>query len=579
MTTGAAPRRRFVRRLVVAAVLLAIIPVIAVGLLLIDINRDALRERGEDVLFAVTDDVVHEVGASLDDARDHLAAISGVLADSTLTTEMRIATARALVSARGRGAVAIYDETGAKIDTIVSGGLTWRGNDSLVPELRERATNDGFALGPVEIIDDASRVPLVVPIKGEATRWFAVTLVSLDPLAERLLSLARDRFAGRFDGIAVIDASMRFIIHVDPEQRLSPAGQLDALRGIDAQALRAGILVYREVDGAHGGVLAVVRSVPGLPWAVVAQLPRDQVYAPLDRARRLVIIAVASAAILALIAAVLLSRRAAAPIHKLVALAQDLGRRKFQRRVELRTGDELETLAVAMSNAAAALDASDERLREEAAIRTQLRRYLPGKLVERIVAHEPATTLASGRRRITVVFADIAAFSALAEREPPDRVAALLNQLFTMLTEIVFRHGGTVDKLIGDCMMAFWGAPDDQPDHARRAVAAAIDMQRWLDVANDCWEQSMGLTIHLAIGVHTGDAVVGNLGSDARMEYTCIGDTVNVASRLEGLARPQQILISEATREELDPDVKCARIGRRRLPGRMAPVELHEILL
>jgi class 3 adenylate cyclase len=579
MTPRDPPKRRFVRRLVAAAVVLAIVPVIAVGLLLIDINRDALRERGEEVLFAVTDDVVHEVGTALDDARAQLAGISGLLADSTISTELRIAAARAMVAARGQGAVALYDDTGAKIDTIVADGMSWRGNDSLIPELRERATQDGFALGPVEVIDEVSRVPLVVPIKGEATRWFAVTLVSLEPLAERLLSLARDRFAGRFDGIAVIDAGMRFIIHVDPERRLTPAGQLDALRGIDAPALRAGILVYREVDGAGGGVLAVVRSVPGLPWAVVAQLPREQVYAPLEHARRLVIIAVASAALLALIAALLLSRRAAAPIQKLVELARDLGRRKFERRVELRTGDELETLAIAMSNAAAELDASEQRLREEAAIRTQLRRYLPGKLVERIVAHEPATTLASGRRRITVVFADIAAFSALAEREPPDRVAALLNQLFTMLTEIVFRHGGTVDKLIGDCIMAFWGAPDDQPDHAQRAVAAAIDMQRWLDVANDCWEQSLGLTIHLAIGVHTGDAVVGNLGSDARMEYTCVGDTVNVASRLEGLARPQQILISEATRECLDPAVRCAHIGRRRLPGRMAPVELHEILL
>jgi class 3 adenylate cyclase len=394
-----------------------------------------------------------------------------------------------------------------------------------------------------------------------------------------LLSLVQSRFAGRFDAVTVIDADMRFIIHVDPERRLSAASRVGALTGIDAAALRAGILVFRDVDDARGGTLAVVRSVPGLPWAVVAELPRDQVYAPLDRARHLVIIAVASAALLALIAALILSHRAAAPIRALVELAQDLGRRKFTRKVTVTTGDELETLARAMTGAAAELEASEIRLRDEAAIRTQLRRYLPGKLVERIVAHEQDVALASRRRDITVVFADIAAFTALAEREPPDRVVALLNQLFTMLTEIVFRHGGTVDKLIGDCMMAFWGAPDDQPDHANRAVAAAIDMQRWLDVANDCWETSLGLTIHLAIGVHSGDAIVGNLGSEARMEDTCVGDTGNVAARLESLARPQQILISEATREKLDASVRCARIGRRRLPGRMAPVELHEVLL
>ncbi len=574
------PNRRFARRLAAVAIVLAVAPVVAIGLVLVDVNRDALRENSEELLFAVTDDVAHETANVLDGARTQLGAVALVLADSARPVDGRLETARALVASSGMNAAAIYDEHGGRIDAIVSPGARWQGDDTLLPELRETADRDGYAIGTVAAIDDESRVPLVVPVRGTTTRWYASTLVSLKPLAEQLLSLVRDRFAGRFDAVTVIDGDLRFIVHVDPEQRLSPAQQLDALAGIDAAAIRAGILVYRDVESERGGgTIAVIRSLPGLPWAVVAQIPRDKVYGPLYHARRLVIAAVALTTVLAFIAAILLFRRATAPIRTLVELAQDLGRRKFDRRVELHTGDELETLADAMTSAAAALDVSERQLRDEAAIRTQLRRYLPGKLVERIVARDEQKTLASSRRRITVLFADIAAFTALAEREPPDRVVTLLNQLFTVLTEIVFRHGGTVDKLIGDCMMAFWGAPDDQPDHARRAIAAAIDMQRWLDVANDCWETSLGLTIHLAIGVHTGDAIVGNLGSEARMEYTCVGDTVNVASRLENLARPQQILLSESTRAELSGAIRCARIGKRQLPGRMAAVELHEVLL
>lgn len=566
---------RFLRRLVVIAVLLAIAPVIAIGFVLVGVNRDALRERSQEVLFAITDDVAHDLASAVDHTHARLDGVALVLADPVAPPDQRIAAARAIAAATGTTAIAIFDENGASVDVLSPKGATWDLGPTLAPELRTLASTDGFATGETTIVGDEPLMPVVVPVRGQGARWFVATTLVMGPFAERLISISRDRLGGAFDAVTVVDDKLRFIVHMDPERRLLPATSLDILRGIDGEALRAGILVYRDV----GRTVGVVRSLPGFSWAVVAQMPRDQVYAPVDRARRLVIVAVVVAALLALVAAVLLSRRAARPIRTLVDLARDLGRRKFARRVEIKTGDELETLGAAMSTAAAELEQGERRLREEVAIRAQLGRYLPNQLVEKIVAHDDPLSLGGGRRRITVVFADIAAFTALAEREPPDRVVALLNQLFTILTEIVFRHGGTVDKLIGDCLMAFWGAPDDQPDHAKRAVAAAIDMQRWLDVANDCWETSLGLTIHLAIGVHTGDAIVGNLGSEARMEYTCVGDTVNVAARLESLARPQQILISEATRAEITTDVRCARIGKRQLPGRMAAVELHEVIL
>jgi adenylate cyclase len=156
-------------------------------------------------------------------------------------------------------------------------------------------------------------------------------------------------------------------------------------------------------------------------------------------------------------------------------------------------------------------------------------------------------------------------------------MVTILNQLFTILTEIVFRHGGTVDKFIGDCVMAFWGAPDDQADHAARAVAAAEDMQSWIEAGNEDWQRSYGVTIRLAIGVHTGEAVVGNFGSETRMEYTAIGDTVNVAARLEAIARPQQILVSEATRQAAGDDFEYVALGSRQVAGKSEAVELYEV--
>ena len=573
--TAPRPRRRFATRLAVIAVLLAAAPVVAIGVVLVNVNRAALRDSSEELMFAVTDDIAHAATGALDDARARLGAIAIVLGDATHAPAERLAIVRALVATSGFDAIGVSDEAGARIDAIVVKGAQWRGPATLAADLRTTATREGSALGEVALVAGESRVPLVVPIAGQTAKWFAVSEVPLAGLEDRLLGVARDRFGGRFDAVTLIDTALRYVVHADPERRLTSAAGLPLLEGIDPRTLTEGILVYRDVEGTVG----VIRSLPTLPWAVVAQIPRSIVYATVDRARRFVIIAVASAAVLGILAALVLVRRAAAPIRTLVQLAQDLGKRKFDQRVAITTGDELETLGEAMHAAAVDLDAGERKLRDEVAIRTQLGRYLPRTLVDRIASRDQGAALAGGRREVTVVFADIAAFTALAEREPPDKVVALLNQLFTILTEIVFRHGGTVDKLIGDCLMAFWGAPDDQPDHAQRAVAAAVDMQRWLDVANDCWEATLGLTIHLAIGVHSGEAIVGNLGSEARMEYTCVGDTVNVAARLESLARPQQILISDATRAALAPAVRCAPLGSRHLPGRMAPVGLHEVIV
>jgi len=573
------PRRRFSTRLAAIAVLIAITPVIAIGLVLVDTNRSALRSRSEELLFAVTDDIANAATGALDDARARLGAVAAVLGDPSYGAQERLGIARAIVATSGLEAVGVYDETGAWVDAIVAKGASWPSRDPLAAPLRETAGAEHVAFGEVELVGTDVRVPIVVPIAGRAERWFAVARVSLAPLQDRLLGVARDRFEGRFDAVTLVDTRLRYVVHADPERRLASAAGLPLLEGLEPRALTEGILLFRDVDGSSGGMLGVIRSLPTLPWAVVAQTPRAVVYEPVERARRFVIVAVASAALLAMGAAIVLVRRAAAPIRTLVQLAHDLGQRRFDRRAEISTGDELETLADAMHTAALDLDASERKVREETEIRTQLGRYLPQKLVAGIADHDPTMALSSGRRQVSVMFADIASFTALAEREPPDKVVALLNQLFTILTEIVFRHGGTVDKLIGDCMMAFWGAPDDQPDHAKRAVAAAIDIQRWLDVANDCWEDALGLQIQLAIGIHSGDAIVGNLGSDQRMEYTCVGDTVNVAARLESLARPQQILISDATRDALPASVRCAPLGKRHLPGRMGEVGLHEVIV
>jgi class 3 adenylate cyclase len=241
------------------------------------------------------------------------------------------------------------------------------------------------------------------------------------------------------------------------------------------------------------------------------------------------------------------------------------------------TRDELALLAGAMRGAATDLAESEAQIRREVQIRSDLGRYLPAELVDKVVRREQDLALGGERRVVTVLFADVVAFTPLTEQRAPEEVVTILNELFTILTGIVFRHGGMVDKFVGDCVMALWGAHEPQEDHAVRALEAAEDMMHWLETGNVAWRERFGVTIQLAIGVHTGEVVVGNIGSKSRMEYTAIGDAVNVAARLEALARPQQILTTRATLDAAGDGFDVAEAGAHQLPGRSEPLTLFEV--
>jgi class 3 adenylate cyclase len=231
-----------------------------------------------------------------------------------------------------------------------------------------------------------------------------------------------------------------------------------------------------------------------------------------------------------------------------------------------------------MTQAADDLRIGEERLASERAIRSDLGRYLPAELVDLVVRREQDMALGGAKRELTVMFADVVSFTPLTERLTPEQVVALLNELFTIITEIVFRHGGTIDKFVGDCVMALWGVPTAQPDHAARALAAAEEVLSWLDAGNVAWQRKYGVKVQLAVGINSGDAVVGNIGSERRMEYTAIGDVVNVAARLEAIARPQQILLTAATKARAGSGFRFVELGERTLAGRAEPLLLYELI-
>jgi adenylate cyclase len=223
--------------------------------------------------------------------------------------------------------------------------------------------------------------------------------------------------------------------------------------------------------------------------------------------------------------------------------------------------------------------ALSEYLRERQARReavAQFSRFVNPEVVKQLI--ERGGIEGSGQtRQVTLLFSDIRGFTTLSETKRPEEVVALLNRYFSMQVDVVWRHGGTLDKYIGDCIMALWGAPLDDARHAHNAVACALDMADTLQV----FKRELGATesnFDVGIGIHSGPAVVGFIGSEKKREYTAIGDTVNLASRIEGLTKDakRRILVSRDTMEQCADAFDFVSCGTFPVKGRAQPVELFE---
>ena len=215
--------------------------------------------------------------------------------------------------------------------------------------------------------------------------------------------------------------------------------------------------------------------------------------------------------------------------------------------------------------------------REKRFLRHAFEHYLHPGVIEGLVQNADALKLGGERRHMSILFADIVGFTSRSERTPPEELVALLNTYMTAMIEIILRSGGVVDKLMGDGIMAFWGAPNDMPNPARSSIECALDMLGELDKLRKTDPRFVDLDI--GIGIATGDATVGNFGGKQRFDYSAIGDTVNLASRIEGLTRyfKVHLLVNHQTLEEAAEGFINRNLGMVKVKGKTQAVQIDEI--
>lgn len=218
--------------------------------------------------------------------------------------------------------------------------------------------------------------------------------------------------------------------------------------------------------------------------------------------------------------------------------------------------------------------------KQKAMIKNVFSHYISPAVVNELVANPEKASLGGDKRELTAFFSDIAGFTTISESLTPEKLVELLNEYLDDMTEIIIKHGGTLDKYEGDAIMAFWGAPIPQKDHALRACMASLEMQRRLSEMRPVWKKRGKPELEVRCGINTGWMIVGNMGGKDRFDYTIIGDSVNLASRLEGANKQynSKIMISEFTHKHVEGKVVVRELDLIQVKGKTEPIKVYELL-
>ncbi|MDH4211067.1 MAG: GAF domain-containing protein [candidate division WOR-3 bacterium] len=260
----------------------------------------------------------------------------------------------------------------------------------------------------------------------------------------------------------------------------------------------------------------------------------------------------------------------------IIYLDNPVAHKKFDR-------DDIDFMSSFANQAAIAIENAQlyEKVKEEERIRERLQRFFSPGVVSEIMSDKRAVSLGGENRTATILFSDIRGFTSLTERIPTITSVEILNDFLSSMSEEVFTHEGTLDKYIGDCVMAIFGAPVAHPDDALRAIKAALGMKKRVQQLRERWrnkiDASMLEVFEIGIGIHTGEVIAGNIGSIKRMEYTVVGTAVNLASRLENVAKKGQIIISRSTYACTKEFIEAKQLPPVELKNISRPVEIFEV--
>lgn len=310
--------------------------------------------------------------------------------------------------------------------------------------------------------------------------------------------------------------------------------------------------------------------LPSVGWSIGVLFPKDELMADVTSLSRTVFIFGLIGLSFLFLLIVLISGSITRPVIKVAKIAKKISTGYLDEKVNIKRNDEIGLLAESFNEMISGL-------RERDLVKDTFSRYVTNQVAEELLKNPEKISPGGKEQEVTVVFADIRDFTAFSERHSPEEVISHLNEYLSVMIDVIFEYEGTLDKFIGDAVMAIWGAPLQHPDDPLRAVKAALEMQKRLEELNKKWASEGKDILKIGIGINTGKAIAGNIGNLRRMEYTVIGDSVNIASRIEGLTKEYKIpiIISSSTYEKVREQVEVTELESARIKGKAGLTKLY----
>ena len=579
------------------------LPLLLSAFATVRIQQVGLEIAEQDREVAVIDNVALRLHSALDATADDVHRIGQTLTEPLIAdpdVRIRLGT-DILQNSSTLSAVALYGAQGQLLDMIVRGQDIPVANapgqaaprpvapEQLTPEQLQSLAGQKTGTWHQPLQKSSSGSAVVLHYLEPILKQKQVQAYMLGIVSGRELEGEAHRAAIKFcnevpDCVLVLDRDLTILAGGTAEGPLARGKQLagkDMFARLPSipSPIEEPMVMSTEFTGPSGEkMVGSLRMLPQYQWLVVVRRPAAQAFKAMQDVQLLLLLSTGFLVAVAVVLGGYFAKRATNPIAQLMKLTQAYAQRRFSERAPITSGDELQELGRSMTDMAVQLQASEVEIERRTRIENGLSRFLPQEVAQSIAAGHQSLSLGGQRRNITVLFADVVAFTRFAESSSPEKVVAFLNELFTVLAEVIFRNEGIVDKFIGDCVMAIFGAPNAVEDHCGRALATAEAIHRFVEANAPAWKTMYGIEVQMAIGVSTGEVLVGNLGSETRMEYTAIGDAVNIAARLEGLAQPGQTLVTAEVAAAAGDAWQFHSIGEHPLRGRKKPVQILEVV-
>ncbi len=532
-------------------------------------NQQALRAQLDEVYTQTATTLAQEVNQGLNDKIEALALASSALPFASLGPAER-EQALLLIYRQTKGAdiVGLFTATGQQAapavyfptlsDAMREGHEPVSEQDLMSYAAQvplETAVSAGIAVGPVYVgkgsLDEPiPRAVVALRVPGpQANQPFVLAVeISLRTFAERV---ARFRM-GQLGQAFLIDGGNRLVAAREPERVFSRE-------------------VYPMPSFGLGPVMGAAADIGVVGWKVIVEQPRSEALAPIERQLRTTLLAIGASLLAAFLVGFTTVRSVTKPVARLGTAAAAVARGELTTEVAVRGRDELAELGNAFN-------AMTRGLRERERLRQTFSRYVSDEIAQHVMEETSEQGLQGELVEVTVLFLDLRGFTTLSERCTPRQVVDILNTYFDVVVRVISRHQGVINKFMGDAVMAVFGVPKAIPHPEARAVMAAIDIQKGIAELNRARAAANEQTAYFGIGINTGQAVAGNIGGAERLEYTVIGDAVNVAQRLQTQAAADETIVSASTKARLPDGFELQDRGNVQVKGRAQAIEIFLVV-